>query len=133
MLWLQVYCDLSGGGWTLVSRFSNTDSKNWMEKSGAWWYDKTDCTGNCTSTSVNEDMISPAFYLVKGSEFKITRSDDSTHAALLKTVLGCLGKSTFRSKITSFGNFRYPDCFLRVPQPIPFYSCPSFDCRRFQL
>ena len=52
-------------------------------------------------------MISPAFWLVSGSEFRITRSDDSSHTPLLKTTGNCLGGQTFRSKITSYGDFRY--------------------------
>ena len=51
-------------------------------------------------------MISPAFWLVSGNKFKITRSDDSQHTALLQTTGNCLGGQTFRSKITSYGNFR---------------------------
>ena len=107
-----MYCDLSGGGWTLISRFSNGDSKNWMRKSGDWWYDRTGCTGTCISPNDNRDMINQAFYLVKGSEFKITRSDDSTHTALLKTTSACLGGNSFRSKMASYGNFRYTDFYL---------------------
>ena len=51
-------------------------------------------------------MISEAFFEVKGNEFKITRSDDSSHTALLQTTSNCLQGNTFRSKITSYGNFR---------------------------
>ena len=95
----------NGGGWTLISRFSNADSKNWMRPSGDWWYDRTSSYGSVTSTSSNYDMISPAFWLVKGNYIKITRSDDSSHTALLYTS-SCTGGRTFRSFITSFGNFR---------------------------
>ncbi len=95
----------NGGGWTLVSRFSNADSKNWMQSSGSWWYDRTSSYGNVTSTSDNYDMISPAFWLVTGNYIKITRSDDSSNTALLNTS-SCTGGKTFRSFITSFGNFR---------------------------
>ena len=62
--------------------------------------------GTTTDPSVNGDMISPAFWMVRGSEFKITRSDDSSHTPLLQTTGNCLGGQTFRSKITSYGNFR---------------------------
>ena len=51
-------------------------------------------------------MISPAFWLVSGSEFRITRSDDSSHTPLLQTTGNCLGGQTFRSKITSYGDYR---------------------------
>ena len=51
-------------------------------------------------------MISPAFWLVRGYEFRITRSDDSSHTPLLQTTGNCLGGQTFRSKITSYGDFR---------------------------
>ena len=34
--------------------------------------------GETSDPSINADMISPAFWVVGGSEFKITRSDDFT-------------------------------------------------------
>ncbi|XP_074606984.1 uncharacterized protein LOC141859978 [Acropora palmata] len=104
----QTYCDMtpSGQAWTLIARFSNNDAKNWMEDSGEWWYDKTVGVGDISNTSVNEDMLSPAFWSVRGRQFKITRSDDPQHTALLQTTGDCLGGKTFRAKITSYGNFR---------------------------
>ena len=109
MILLQVYCDVTtqGSHWTLIARFSNRDTKNWMRDDGHWWYDQNVGVGTTTDPSVNADMISPAFWLVSGREFKITRSDDSSHAPLLQTTGNCLGGQTFRSKITSYGVFRY--------------------------
>ena len=77
-----------------------------MRDDGLWWYDQNVAMGTTTDPSVNADMISPAFWLVSGREFKITRSDDSSHTPLLKTTGNCLGGQTFRSKITSYGDFR---------------------------
>ena len=77
-----------------------------MADSGDWWYDRHFASGATTDPSVNADMISPAFWMVKGREFKITRSDDSSHTPLLHTTENCLGGQTFRSKITSYGDFR---------------------------
>ena len=94
-------------GWTLIARFSNSDDKIWMDNTGYWWYDKQVAMGTTTDPSVNSDMISPAFWLVSGREFKITRSDDPTHTPLLQTTGNCLAGQTFRSKITSYGDFRY--------------------------
>ena len=91
-------------GWTLVARFSNSDDKNW--DTGLWWYDQQVATGTTTDPSKNADMISPAFWLVSGREFKITRSDDPGHTPLLQTTGNCLAGQTFRSKITSYGDFR---------------------------
>ena len=51
-------------------------------------------------------MISEAFWLQQGSEFKITKSDDATHTALLTTTGNCLNGKTFRSKMKSYGEFR---------------------------
>ncbi|XP_068706631.1 uncharacterized protein [Montipora foliosa] len=104
----QLYCDMttSGQAWTLTARFSNSDSKNWMIDSGKWWYDKTVEFGETTNPSSNTDMISQAFWLVSGQEFKITRSDDPQHTALLQTTGDCLGGQTFRTKMTSYGDFR---------------------------
>ena len=93
-------------GWTFIARFSNDGSKRWMKDNGKWWYDKDDAAGETTDPSRNNDMISPAFWLVSGNEFKITRSDDPQHTALLQTTGDCLGGQTFRAKITSYGDFR---------------------------
>ena len=62
--------------------------------------------GDILNTSVNADMLSPAFWLIRGRQFKITRSDDPQHTALLQTTGDCLGGKTFRAKITSYGDFR---------------------------
>ena len=97
---------MANGGWTLIARFSNGDSRNWMQNSGSWWYDRTISYGSVTSTSNNYDMISPAFWLVQGNYIKVSRSDDSSNTGLLETN-SCTGGRTFRSFITSFGNFRY--------------------------
>ena len=104
----QGYCDITVDrkGWTLIARISNNDNKNWMLDDGSWWYDKQVAMGTANSPSVNADMISPAFWLARGNEFKITRSDDPSHTPLLQTTGNCLAGQTFRSKITSYGDFR---------------------------
>ena len=105
---LQVYCELTtdGRGWTLVARFSNNDVKNWMADTGHQWYDHQHATGKTESPFTNSDMISPAFWLVRGSELKITGSDDPSHTPLLQTIGNRLDGQTIRSKITSYGDFR---------------------------
>ena len=92
--------------WTLIARFSNNDTKHWMNDSGYWWYDRIEAAGKIADPSNNTDMISPAFWVVSGNEFKITRSDDSHHTPLLQTTGNCLGGQTFRSKVTSYGDYR---------------------------
>ena len=77
-----------------------------MKDSGDWWYDQKYAIGTTTDPSVNADMISPAFWRVKGRDFKITRSDDSSHTPMLQTTGNCLAGQTFRTKITSYGGFR---------------------------
>ena len=77
-----------------------------MADSGDWWYDRRYASGATNDPSVNADMISPALWMLKGGEFKITRSDDASHTPLLQTTGNCLGGQTFRSKITSYGDFR---------------------------
>ena len=96
----------NGEGWTLMARFSNNDNKNWMNDTGYWWYDQQVAIGTTNKPSINSDMISPAFWLVSGREFKIKRSDDPTHTPLLQTTGNCLAGETFRSKITSYGDVR---------------------------
>ena len=102
-----------GKGWTLVARFSNSDDKNWMKDTGFWWYDQQVAKGTTTDPSNNTDMISPAFWLVSGREFKITRSDDPSHTPLLQTTGDCLAGGTLRSKITSYGDFRNDKVWAR--------------------
>lgn len=77
-----------------------------MEDQGTWWYDKVEAYGKKLDPSHNGDMISEAFWLQQGSEFKITKSDDPAHTALLTTTGNCLNGMTFRSKMASYGVFR---------------------------
>ena len=93
-----------GKGWTLVARFANSDTRRWTQ--GRIWYDRQSARGTTTSPSTNADMMSAAFWLISGREFKITRSDDPSHTPLLQTTGNCLAGQTFRSKITSYGDFR---------------------------
>ena len=94
------------GPWTLIARFSNKDAKNWMKDNGTLWYDRVEAYGNTLDPSDNADMISEAFWLQQGSEFKVTKSDDPTHTALLTTTGNCLNGMTFRAKMKSYGEFR---------------------------
>ncbi|XP_022777538.1 uncharacterized protein LOC111318955 [Stylophora pistillata] len=77
-----------------------------MRNDGNWWYEQKAAIGATNNPSVNNDMISTAFWSVSGKEIKITRSDDSSHTPLLQTTGNCLGGQTLRSKITSYGDFR---------------------------
>src|SRR5690606_18352162 len=105
---IQVYCDMTSdqGGWTLISRFANSDVQNWMLDTGEWWYVKNTPAGNTTSRSENADMISPAFWTVVANELRISRTDNANDAHLLMTTTNCLGNTNFRGLITSFGNFQ---------------------------
>ena len=96
--------EITEGGYLLHD--SQTVTVKWMRNDGRWWYDQQVTIGTTTNPSVNSDMISPAFWLVRGREFKITRSDDPSHTPLLQTTGNCLAGQTFRSKITSFGDVR---------------------------
>ena len=97
----------NGGGWTLVARFSNSDSKNWMRDDAYWWYRILSPQGSPTSTTSNYDMISEAFWKVRGTELKVTRSDDGSNTALLRTYTNCMGSRTLRSVLSSYGRFSY--------------------------
>ena len=55
---------------------------------------------------MNNDMISPTFWLVSGSQIKITRSDDPSQTPLLQTTGISLSGQIFRSRITSYGDYR---------------------------
>ena len=99
-----------GQGWTLIARVSNKGKKYWRPKS-SWWIETKDAEGETTDPLDDMDMISPAFWLVGGNEFMITRSDDP-HTALLQTTDDCLGKRTFRDKIQTShdGGFKENHC-----------------------
>ena len=75
----QVHCDMVSvdQAWTLIARFSNSDAKNWMDDSWDWWYDSIQPAGETADPSYNADMISPAFWLVGGSEIKIKMTLDT--------------------------------------------------------
>ncbi|XP_067048625.1 uncharacterized protein [Acropora muricata] len=104
----EAYCHIESDDqvWTLIARSSNNDFfSNWMRQKGQWWFTAETSVGQTANTSANSDLLSPAFWLVSGHEFKITRSDDPQHIALLRTSDDCLGGQTFRAKITSYGRF----------------------------
>ena len=73
----------------MIARFSNRDDKNWMSDSDNWRYDRLTAMGATDNPSSNADMISPGFWLARGKEFKITRSDDPYHVPLIKTKGNC--------------------------------------------
>ena len=78
-----------------------------MTDAAYWWYDIQSSQGSPTSTSTNSDMISEAFWKVQGSEIKITRSDDSSNSALLRTYNNCFGGKTYRGFMSAYGKFSY--------------------------
>ena len=94
---------MSAGGWTLIARFSNADQMNWMNPSGNYWYDQL-ATGDKTNPYTNADMISEAFYEAPGTDIKLSRTDNPLTWHMVAH--GCISSKTFRSKITSYGNFR---------------------------
>ncbi|MBW2456829.1 MAG: hypothetical protein JRI68_20095, partial [Deltaproteobacteria bacterium] len=50
--------------------------------------------------------LSRAFWTVPATELKISRTDNGNDGHLLLTNSNCLGGSTFRGYVTSFGDFR---------------------------
>ena len=90
----------------MIARFSNNDAKKWMEDNETLWYDREEAYGNTFDPSDNADMISEGFWLQQGSEFKITKSNDPNHTALLTTSGNCLNGMTFRDKMKHYGVFR---------------------------
>ena len=100
-----------GQSWTLIARVSNKGGKHWTWY--GWWnkHNMTDAKGKTTDPLDGEDMISPAFWLVGGKGFMITRSDDPHTAPLLQTTDDCLDEQTFRDKIqTSQGGIKPNKC-----------------------
>ena len=80
-----------------------------MDDQATWWFDRVKSYGNTSDPGHNADMIAKGFWLQQGSEFRITKSDDPTHAALLTTTGNCLNGTTFRSKVATYGVFRNTD------------------------
>ena len=76
-------------------------------KDANFWFGRKSTYGATLNPSNKQDMIAEAFWRTSANEIKITRSDDSTHTALLETTNNCLKGKTFRRFIISFGNFRY--------------------------
>ena len=77
-----------------------------MKDSGEWWYDKSVALDmQRIQQSRYADMLSPAFWLVRGLGFKITCSDDPHNTPLLRTTGNCLGGQTIRQKMESYGHF----------------------------
>ena len=92
---------------SLQAGLLSLDSQTAMAKIGCvTMVDGGMTNGVTNNSSKNDDMISTAFWSVSGRELKITRSDDPSHIPLLQTTGNCLGGQTFRSKITSYGDFR---------------------------
>ncbi len=123
-----VYCDMKydGGGWTLISRYSNNPvkDKNWMQNCGAWWLTKTSDAGTVTSPTNDDDMISSAFWKVQAKELRITRTDNAPdHSYTLMTTNNCLGGQNFRAFLTSFGN--YEQCAGPWAENNVKYSCDT--------
>ena len=108
-----MYClIIEDQSWTLIARVSNKGGKHWRWRSD-WWnkHNVTDAKGKTTDPLHGEDMISPAFWLVGGKGFMITRSDDPHTAPLLQTTDDCLDDQTFRDKIqTSKGDVIHNQC-----------------------
>ena len=97
-----------GQGWTLIARVSNNGGEHWKGSSN-WWNDEKKGKGETTDPIDGKDMISPAFWLVGGKEFMITRSDDP-YTALLQTTDDCLDEQTFRDRIhTRYGGHHSGD------------------------
>lgn len=78
-----------------------------MDDSGYFWFDTQVPRGVRVKPDINEDMLSDAFWLLQGAEFRITKSDDPEHTGLLETQGGCLNGLTFRAKISSYGRFTH--------------------------
>ena len=105
----DAYCDMDydDGGWTLVARFSNADTANWMADDGGWWYTRTTEAGDPLDPTPNADMLGAGFWLVDADEMRLTRSDNPTDDHLMMTTGSCLGGQDFRSMLTSYGTYTY--------------------------
>ena len=88
----QVYCHKVSVDqtWTLIAWFSNSDTKNWMDDSGDWWYDYNEVARETADPSYKADMISPAFWQVSGSKL----NNDSRVMMILDTPLYCKQQGT---------------------------------------
>ncbi len=97
----QAYCEmgLGGGGWTLVSKMSNQDTKHWVNAKISWTSATT--YGSTTSLSAGQDAKSPAWGTVPASDFLLT--DDVSYAGgkYVTTTSSCVGNATMSQFFTT--------------------------------
>lgn len=94
----NVLCDMttSGGGWTLVAKFSNADGRHWANGKERWT--STEAYGNARDAIPGADAKSPAWGSVTGDEFMLT--DHLNPGEYLHTNDNCVGDITMAELFT---------------------------------
>jgi len=75
----QVYCSMAnGGGWTLVLQASSNSGYSYTNPI---WTDTSAPATNVPTVAVNQDLVSSAFYVFKGTQSMLCMGDQSHCAA----------------------------------------------------
>jgi large repetitive protein len=110
---IEAQCDMttSGGGWTLVGKFTNQDARSWANSPSNWT--SSDSFGTASDLEVGADAKSPLWHRLEGTDFMLT--DDYNPGDYIHTNDGCIGGQTlsayFTSALSSFpwGDYGYYD------------------------
>jgi hypothetical protein len=95
------YCEmnLGGGGWTLVSKLSNQDSKHWVDAKSSWT--SAAPYGNTVDLSPGADAKSEAWGTVPVTEFLLSDDQNYSSGLYIETLSGCVGGMTLDQYFTT--------------------------------
>jgi hypothetical protein len=119
----STYCemDLGNGGWTLVAKMSNQDTKNWVNAKTSWT--GTNAYGNTADLTAGQDAKSVAWGTVPAAEFLLT--DDTNN--YIATTSNCIGNTTMSQFFTT-ALAGYPALFGPDPNNQYYYKdCTTFN------
>ncbi len=104
----EVYCEMSlyGGGWTLVAKMTNQDSKQWVNARASWT--GTDAYGDTTSLDSGADAKSLAWGILPASEFLFSDNQNIDAGRYVATTSNCIGNQTLADFFTT-ALADYPD------------------------
>ncbi|MAA78584.1 MAG: hypothetical protein CL916_04940 [Deltaproteobacteria bacterium] len=105
---VESYCDMTidGGGWTLVAKFTNQDSRSWSNAQSNWIDDSS--FGNTSDLSDGSDAKSELWSRMTVTNFML--NDHLSSADYIYTDDDCIGGTNLSSYfVTALGSFPYTD------------------------